>query len=519
MVIKKNYVEKNSYYDSVFLMKLSRNISELGGVQKISVGMGTPLNKDTLKDLELLISEGEDASPNDLIIALSADSEEDAEKARVEFMRLLLDSSSNGKKSYRSIEKLCSEKKDVNLAVISVAGEFAADEAMTAVENGLNVFMFSDNVPIEREVELKQLADKKGLLVMGPSCGLSYINNTALGLCSKARPGDIGIVGASGSGIQEVMAIVHRIGSGISHAIGTGGRDLSKDVGGITMLKGISLLEEDSDTSVIVLISKPPAAETTRKILDAVSSCKKPVVIQFINSKNDGEDAEGVFFSDSFEETAKRAVALSEGKSYEAGDEIAIEQGLIETASKEIPQFSPEQKYLRGIFCGGALSEEALTFMNKNLGDIYSNVSFDKDFMLDDPFKSFKDSIIDIGEEDFTRGKPHVAIDPSVRIDRFNAESEDPETAVILLDFLLGFGCHEDPTGMMIPHIREQRLKAESAGRNLCIVASVCGTDIDPQDYSEQVKKLEDAGVLVAENNGRAAQLAAILIKQLRERG
>ena len=266
MVIR-NYVEKEKYYDSVFLMRLAAALAREARVGNISVGMGTPLNKDTMRELGLLTDEGRAASPNDLVIAIAAEDEKAAEEARDRFMKMLTEQrASKGGRKYRTLETMGRSVKDRNLAVISVAGQYAAAEAEKALGMGMDVFMFSDNVPIEQEVRLKTLARDKGLLMMGPDCGLSFINGIAIGLCSKVRRGNIGIAAACGSGMQEVMNIIHREGYGVSHAIGVGGRDLNGKVGGITMLQSLEILENDPDTRVIVLISKPPATEAARAI-------------------------------------------------------------------------------------------------------------------------------------------------------------------------------------------------------------------------------------------------------------
>ena len=516
-MVKRNFVIKNKYYDSVMLMKLAGELGKTDGIIQLSVGMGTPLNKDTMNDLGILLAEGKEASPNDLIIAVEAASGSVAEQLRETYLKRLTQTRGTGKNEYASLDTMGRYVKDRNLAVISLAGNFAGAEAKKALKMGMDVFMFSDNVPIEQEVELKQYARDHGLLMMGPDCGLSFINGVAIGLCSKVRRGAIGIAAASGSGMQEVMNIVHRKGHGISHAIGVGGRDLKDAVGGITMLQSIDILESDPNTTVVVLISKPPQPKTIERILERVRSCKKPVVLQLINADLSGLDLGHAVVSDSFAETANIAIALSQGKDYTSSTETEKYAAVEALAKSEAAKMAPGQKYLRGIYCGGSLAEETITLAQSKLGPLYGNIAFSDDYLLKDPFSSYKDCMIDIGAEEFTLGRPHVAIDPAPRIERFRQEAADPDTAVILMDILLGYSLCEDPAGMLVDVIQQGKAEAESQGRYLCVIASICGSDLDPQNYEVQKKILEDCGVLVMENNGEASRLAASIIAARRE--
>ncbi len=517
-MIVKNFVEKDKYYDSVLLMRLAARLTEMDGIANVSVGMGTSLNKDTIHELGLLTDDGSAASPNDLVIAVSAESEPAASAARKQFLHLLLES--GGKKtgrSYPTLDAMSRALHDRNLAVISLAGQYAGAEAEKALSLGMDVFMFSDNVPLEEEIELKETAHAKGLLMMGPDCGLSFIGGTAIGLCSKVRRGSIGIAAACGSGMQEVMNIVHKNGLGVSHAIGVGGRDLCLAVGGITMLDSIDLLDADPETSVIVLISKPPAAEVAEKILRRVKQCQKPVVVQFINSDPGLAAGSGAYISDCFENTAKMAMSLSQGKPIALESDEAYDKRLESLAKREAGQLAGAQRYLRGLYCGGSLAEETLTLAQKKLGPLYGNIAFDEAHRLIDSNISRGDCLIDMGAEEFTLGKPHVAIDPTLRIQRFAKEARDPETAVILMDMLLGYALCEDPAGRMEQPIRDAMAAAKAEDRHLCVITSLCGSDLDPQGLSAQEKILKDAGALVMQNNGEASRLAALIIAFRRE--
>ncbi len=510
-MIVKNYVLKDTYYDSVLLMRLAGEIGKMPGVGNISVGMGTAMNLDTMREESLLTEEGAAAGPNDLVIALSAESLSVAAEARERYLALLKDSSVPAVADvWPSLDSM-PPGHGRNLAVISLAGQYAAAEAEKALEMGMNVFMFSDNVPIEEEVKLKTLAAREGLLMMGPDCGLSFIGGVAVGLCSKVRRGEIGLIGACGSGMQEVMNIIHLNGGGVSQAIGVGGRDLSREVGGMTTLAALDLLENDPDTKVIGIISKPPAKESAEKLYARLRSVKKPVVTQLIHCDSPDAASSGAELSATFEETALRCMALLEGRHYTPPDEKTRLAALLPRAQAECAKMSHSQRYLRGLYCGGSLAEETIALASGLLGPIWGNVAFDAEHMLPDSSVSTANCLIDLGAEEFTLGRPHVAIDPSIRLERFRQEARDPQTAVILMDFLLGYALCEDPAGMIAPLIREEKQRAASEGRHLSVVASCCGSDLDPQRRDLQEACLREAGAIVMANNGEASRLAALI--------
>lgn len=514
-MVVKNYIEKNRYYDSVFLMKIARKLAQADDVENASIGMGTPLNKETITDLGLNTEDMGSAGPNDLIIAIKAKDKNACDNAKEEFTRLVNEKNSSSlKNGYRSISSAKNAVADSNLAIISVAGKYAAIEAKRALMNDMNVFMFSDNVDISEEVELKKLAKEKGKFMMGPGCGLSFINGVAIGLCSMVNRGDIGIAGASGSGIQEVMILLHRNGFGISHAIGTGGRDMSDEVGGITMIQSIKALDVDEGTKVIALISKPPAKSAFINVIEAIKKCSKPVVVHFLNGDNAILKENGILYGETFDETAKMLMELSCGHKVEVKKIFENELNIAE----EIKKFAPSQKYFRAILCGGSLTDETLILWNKKGKDLYSNVAIDKKLMLSDPFVSYKNSIIDIGDEAFTKGRAHVAIDPTARVNRFIKEARDKETAIIYLDFLLGYALHSDPATVMAEAIIKEKENAKKEGRHLLVIATICGSDMDPQDFEKQAKILKDAGVILLDTNLIAANISIDMINKLEER-
>ena len=505
--MKNTIIRKNAYYDSVTLMSLSSKILDVKGVEEAVVSMATEMNKELLQNVGLATKESDDAGNNDLIIAIKAENENSYDEALRLVEELL--SPKNKKKnkgeleSPKTIDSALQQMEDANLAVISVPGRYAAREAKKALEKGLHVMMFSDNVTLEEERELKEIGREKGLLVMGPDCGTASINNVGLCFANEVRKGNIGIVGASGTGLQEVMVQIHRLGGGVSQGIGTGGRDLKEEIGGIMMIEGLKALSRDNDTEVIVLISKPPAKSVEKKILEEIKNVDKPVVICFIDGdKEDEKDSKAVFVYRLYE-AAKKAVELSGG----CREEIEKENNSsIDT--KELKKLlKPEQRYFRGLFCGGTLCAEALSILRGSFESVKSNVAKNENEKLENINDYRGNVLLDLGEDEFTVGKPHPMIEPTLRFDRITKEAEDEEVGIILMDFELGYGSHEDPVGVTIKSIKEAKNIANSHGRNLIFVAYICGTDIDKQNYEDQRKMLEQEGVLIAESNIEAANI------------
>ncbi|MGI6777062.1 MAG: acyl-CoA synthetase FdrA [Acetivibrionales bacterium] len=512
----KTVVRANNYMDSIFLMNASKEVMQVKGVKDAVLIMGTEMNKTVLADFGGLTDEAKSAGTNDLIISLDIEDESLVNEVISCLDRILNKKEKHIEKqefSYQSFKKALSAMPEANLAVISVPGEYAAQEAMTALEHNMNVFIFSDNVPLEDEIELKRVGREKGLLVMGPGCGTSVINNISIGLMSKVRRGSIGIVGASGSGIHEIAVLVHRYGFGISQAIGTGGRDLSREIGGSTMLQGIEYLEQDKNTKVIVLVSKPPHPETTKKIIEKIKHCNKPVVVFFLGGDPQQVTDAGAFSAATLEEAAKIAVDLVQGKGIENTDYVCYcKNELAEFAAKEKAKLKPEQKYMRGLFCGGTHSEEAVLLLQDFVPDLHSNLRFGKVNILADSYVSMGNSLVDMGSEEFTKGKPHPVMDPSILKDRLMMEGSDPEVAVILFDLLFGHGVHKDPVGTIEETLAAIRDKAKAEGRYISMVASLCGTDLDPQDVNSQRKRLEALGVNILPSNCKAAILSGLIV-------
>ncbi|MFE8697581.1 acyl-CoA synthetase FdrA [Cytobacillus sp. FJAT-53684] len=500
-------IKPNTYFDSVSLMSLSTKANQIEGVEQAIIAMGTEMNKEVIRNVGLMTPEVEEAKNSDLMIVVKAVNDEQCESAFVSINELLTKKNTSKSKSqvkYSTITSAAQSIPEANLAIIAVNGAYAPREARKALENDLHVMMFSDNVSIEDEIELKNLAHEKGLLMMGPDCGTAIIGNVALCFANAVRKGNIGIVGASGTGSQEVSVRIHEFGGGITQLIGTGGRDLSEEVGGIMMLDGIKALEEDEATKVIVLVSKPPASSVEEKVLAQIKQCKKPVVVWFVGGDEEKVTKAGGHFAKMSKEAALKAVLLA-GADESKLNKRALNIPLIEEVRTKL---KPEQKYIRGLFSGGTLCDEAMHAAMEKFDNVYSNIQRDPHYRLKDVKVSQEHTFIDFGDDQFTQGKPHPMIDPSTRIERFNQEAKDPSVGVIVMDFVLGYGAHEDPVGAMLPAMIEAKQNAELEGRHLEIVGYVLGTELDRQDIEEQVNKLLAAGVTHASSSQNAGLLA-----------
>ncbi|MED3573639.1 acyl-CoA synthetase FdrA [Cytobacillus praedii] len=496
-------VKKNSYQDSINLMLLTNSISTIEGVNKAQIMMGTPANKDIFKTAGLYSDELETAESNDMAIVVDTDDENKMSEVLEKVEQYLKDQSiSNKGNEFETVRTWDRAKKalpDATLALISVPGQYAADEAEKALDLGLHTFIFSDNMPIEDEVRLKKKAHEKGLLVMGPDCGTGILDGVPIAFANVVKKGRIGIVGASGTGIQEVTAIIDRLGEGVSHAIGTGGRDLKEPVGAITMMDGIRALENHQQTEIIVVISKPPAKEVRNEVVDLLHSVSKPVVTIFLGEKPTQHEG-NVYQAYTLEETARIAVDLAKGNEIIAD----YNQGNYEVANKDL---KPSQRTIKGLFSGGTLASEAAVLISDALG-LGSAITNEDGYVL----KKDGHIVVDLGDDKYTQGKPHPMIDPETRARFIDEAGADEQTAVILLDFVLGYGSHDDMASALLPSIQKAVSHAHNEGRTLHVVASVCGTETDPQDYQAQKKKLAEAGIIVKDSNNEAVRTALAIV-------
>lgn len=503
-----NVIKENAYFDSVTLMLFSSKLNTIEGVNEAAVMMGTDHNIDLMKSSGILTEEvAAKLTSNDLVIGIKADSQEVIDEA----LRVLDEQFENKNKKSKSsdvkaktVHAAVNAKPELNFAVISVPGRFAKREVISCLENGIHVLLFSDNVSLEEEIELKKMAEETDLLMMGPDCGTAIINGVALGFANVVKRGNIGIVAASGTGAQEVSVLVDLFGGGVSQVLGTGGRDVKESVGGTMMLRALDALNADDSTSVIGIVSKPPSALVMKKILERVEKYNKPVVACFLGGDKAVLENSSIYDAYTLEDAAQYLV------------DLALDKEPKEVARLTKDQVKPLSskntgKYIRGLYTGGTLAYETMLLLNESIGDVYSNISIHKEFDLGNPDASIKSTVVDMGEDYFTDGMAHPMIDPRLRSERIKKEVADPETAVVLLDCVLGYGSHEDPAGEIVRAIVEAN-KALS-NREVAYVASVTGTEADPQVRSSQIAKLESVGVVVLPTNAQAAQYAALLLQ------
>jgi FdrA protein len=513
-------IRRSAYFDSVALMLAQREARELPGVEEAGAVMATDANKALLRDSGLDFPELASAKPDDLAIVARAAGTPQAEAAVARALEALTQrrpAAGAGTGAYRprTITAARRQLPDAGLVLVSVPGRFARPVAREALDAGLHVLLFSDNVPIEHEVELKRVSRERGLLLMGPDCGTAIIHGAALGFANKVRPGRIGLVGAAGTGLQEVTSLIHRYGGGITHALGTGGRDVSAAVGGVTMLQGLRALAQEPSTTVIVLVSKPPAPAVAAGVLAAAAACGKPVVATFVGASVAASRT--VHAAATLEDAAREAVRLAYGADL---DQTALRDTVLRgLPAQEAGRLSAGQRYIRGLFSGGTLCYEALVLLRSRIGPIWSNTPIAAAEVLDPVTRSREHTVIDMGAGEFTQGRLHPMLDPLLRQQRIRQEAADPETAVLLLDVVLGYGAHPDPAGALAPVLREVCKDARAKGCRLSIVGSVCGTDDDPQNAALQRETLLEAGMVVEDSNARAARLAGLIAEARGSRG
>lgn len=479
-------VRSGAYYDSVILMQLQKALAILPGVEDAGVVMATPANR------ELLAAAGFEVGPiearaDDLLLIVRAEDEAAAASALAQVDDLLARRRSRAASSTfrpRSLASAVQQLPESRWVLVSVPGRYAAGVAEEALDQDRHVFLYSDNVSLDDEIRLKEKARAQGLLVMGPDCGTAIINGIGLGFANRVRRGPIGVIAASGTGLQAVTAGLHNQGSGISQAIGLGGRDLKAEVGGITALQALDLLARDPETEIIVLISKPPDDTTAARLLAAARNSSKPVVVNFIGYPPPARHLGNLHFAASLADAVELALSLADTSPTDsAGNGRA------------------SAPYLRGLFSGGTLASEALLALQPLLHPLYSNIARDPARQLPDPLASQAHTILDLGEDIFTQGRLHPMLDNDLRLRRLRQEAADPQVGVLLLDVVLGEGAHPDPAAELGPGIAEAR-----AGRdNLEVVVLLLGTGEDPQGLDRQRQKLAQAGAAVYEEIGAAA--------------
>lgn len=506
-----NIVRHSTYHDSVTLMRVTRDLEALPGVHRAAVMMGTPANRALLHQAGLLTEGGESASANDLIIAV-----ETAHLTGVQAAAAAVEQGLTPKPTMtptvfapvrpRTLRSALHTLPGANLALISVPGIYAGAEAKKALLAGLHVMLFSDNVPLQVEIELKRLAHVHQRLLMGPDCGTAIINGVPLGFANAVSRGRIGLAAASGTGLQEVTCLIDAAGEGISQALGVGGRDLSDEVGGIMMEQALAELAADATTAVVGVVGKPPGAATWQRLQHHIGQLGKPCVVYLAGTT---EAVSGPWHTAATLENAAHALVASARKQQPTAGEYPVPADdsahLIEEATGRM---QPDQRFVRGVYAGGTLAYEAMTLLQSELAGVTPEVLG----------AGQGHRVVDLGADQFTIGRPHPLLDGTVRREWILKEGHDPSTAVLLLDVVLGYGAHPDPAGELLPAIQQVQRQAHAAGRHVAVVASVCGTERDPQPRSAQVAALRASGVVVMPSNAQAARLAARMAACLNER-
>jgi len=516
----RNLVKKNFHRDSVQLLHLSEKAKKIDGINDAAVVMGTTTNKEILQKLGLLTDEGRAASESDMILAVMADSESLIEKGLQQIEEMILKPPPAKGRAFYSVDAALQAVPDANLAVVSIPGKHAREVVLKLLDKGLSVHLFSDHVLPEHELELKLYAKEKGLLVMGPGAGTSIIGGKAIAFANVVKKGKVAVVAAAGTGLQEVTVLLSEAGLGVSEALGTGGGDVKGKIGGIMMLQSIDALEQDPESNTLVVVSKPPDVDVKKSILDHMAKkTKKRYVTCFIGPESydiPSSIRPRVRGTKTLHAAVLEAIRVAEpSREAEIVKRFSIPQNeMVALANRICKGLNDKQKYIRGLYTGGTFAYETLVILGRMIGDVYSNAPIDPKLKLADSYQSVKDSIVDLGEEEFTVGRAHPMIDPTIRKMRLIEEAKDPEVAVIIMDFMLGYGSHSDPAGAMLGAISDAKKIAEKDGRALPMLAHVCGTEQDPQPLSDQLGKLRNAGIEVFPTNALMAIGSALISRK-----
>ena len=482
------------YQDSVVLMRISAQVRRQPAVREVALFMGTPANHALLETAQLATPAGRGAGPNDLIVTVSADEDATADSAIALVKSLLLETSKAKSAAAevrpRTLDSALRAMPDANLVALSVPGAYVRGEAMAALRRNLHLFIFSDNVPLHDEIALKREAVRRGLLCMGPDQGTAYLGGTGLGFANFVARGRVGCVAASGTGLQTVVARLDALGEGISHAIGVGGRDLAEEVGGLMTLFALDALAADPATQAIVVISKPPHPSVLARLEAKLATLAKPTVVCCVGEKP--RAGEHIVWVDTLDQAGDAAVALLSGRRWQPrrfGDAARVARRMAEADAT-----AGEGRQIRGLYTGGTLAYETAHLLAAAFG------------------ADHRHRILDLGDDEYTVGRPHPMIDPSVRNDMIVRCGSDRDVGVVLLDLVLGKGAHANPAESLAAAVGEARRAAAAAGRSLSFVASIVGTQRDPQGLATQQKLLEQAGVSVLATNADAARCAAMLV-------
>jgi FdrA protein len=486
-------VRAGAYYDSVSLMQVSRQVAGTLAVSAAQVAMATELNLEVISGMGFDVPQ--DTHPNALVVAIRGDSPAAVQDGLAALDAALAALKAAGAQATGFGEAPAPRtlggavaRAGANLALVSVPGQYATVEALDAIGHGASVMVFSDNVPVQDEIRLKDAAAAQGVLLMGPDCGTAVIGGVALGFANVVARGPIGLVAASGTGAQQVMALLDAAGVGVSHCLGVGGRDLSAAVGGRSTRQALAALAADPETEAILVVSKPPAAEVVAELEAYAAGLGRPVHWATLGAGRP-------------DLTAAVEAALA-----------ALGHAQPQWPSWPVEQPRATGSWLRGLFCGGTLADEAMLIAGRELGGIRSNIPLTPELALGRDLRADDHVVIDFGDDELTRGRPHPMIDPSLRLERIALEAADPGCGVLLVDLVLGHGAHPDPAGELAESIRAARSTAAGDGRELAVVVSLTGTERDPQGLARCAVALRGAGAGVYVSNAQATRRALSLL-------
>jgi FdrA protein len=496
-----------AYADSVTLMRVSADVRQTDGVQAALIAMATELNLGLLP--EMGFRPPPDAGPNHLLVAVRA-----SDDAALSGALAVVDTALSARHLPAGpVASLAQPPRTTaaavragggGLALISVPGRYAFAEAMDALEAGCDVMIFSDNVPVEQELILKDFAAQRGLIVMGPDCGTAIVGGVGLGFSHTLAAGPVGIVAASGTGAQQVLCLLDYAGAGVSAALGVGGRDLSAAIGGRSSRAALAALDGDPGTELVIVVSKPPAAGVAAELRDFAARLATPVLFALVAPGEPDLTA------------ATETAIASLGMPVPAWPQWPSKVQADETGIGEVRRASAHAGFLRGLFAGGTLADEAMIIASDRLGAIRSNIPLRPELWLAprEPVLGTTGAghaMIDFGDDELTTGRAHPMIDQSLRLERLAAEAADPAVSVVMLDVVLGHGAHPDPAAELGPAIAAAR-----ATGGVAVVVSLIGAASDPQGLGRQAAALQAAGADVFASNAAAARFACDLIEGAR---
>ena len=513
-----NITKKNFFRDSVQMMQFSQQLKDEQGVIDAAIVMGTDLNKNTLKKMELLTEDGAIATENDTLISINCKDKNSLNDVIQKAERLLTSNTTKSKNEFNSLASALDAFDNANIASLSIPGQFVKEMATELIRKQLHLFVFSDHVPLEDEIYLKNLALENNVLFMGPEAGTSILNGTVFGFGNRVRSGSVGIIGASGTGIQESSTMIDLFGEGISHGIGVGGRDLRNDIGGMMTMKTMEIFEDDPNTKAVLLVSKPVGDDVRNKIINKINNfSKKNYVICLIGDNENREDSAKIKFSKSIQTSVLKILKYVNDDAYKKTKDVIRKQvdDSIKLAELLSNDLNSEQKFVRGFFAGGTLCYESKIILEQMIGKVHSNLSSDDEYSIKGNAASKENTLIDFGEEEFTSARPHPIIDPLLRKNRILEDADDPNVGVIIIDIICGINAAKNTMAFHAETIKKAIENAKEKGRKLSVFAYICGTEKDVS--KNELKLLTDSGAKLFASNSLMSFAAALVVKNLDE--